>query len=80
MAIGLGDSLNDEPLLANVEIPVQIPGPDGYFAKLAVQPLIRAKAPGSRGWGAAVMTLLDDWENERGFFGRCKNHSEVAHG
>lgn len=80
LAIGLGDSLNDEPLLANVEIPVQIPGPDGYFARLAVTPLVRAKYPGSRGWGAAVMALLDDWENKRGFFARSKNHPEVAHG
>lgn len=78
--IGLGDSENDEPLLANVEIPVQIPGPDGYFAPLAVAVLVRARTPGSRGWGAAVMALLDDWENKRGFFARSKNHTEVAHG
>lgn len=80
MAIGLGDSENDEPLLANVEIPVQIPRPDGSFAELAISPLVRARAPGSRGWGEAVMDLLDDWENERGFFARDRNHSEVAHG
>ncbi len=80
MAIGLGDSENDEQLLANVEIPVQIPQPDGSFAELVVSPLIRATAPGSRGWGAAIMALLDDWENERGFFARCRNHTEVAHG
>lgn len=80
MAIGLGDSENDGPLLANVEIPVQIPGPDGYFAKLAIHPLVRARFPGSRGWGEAVMALLDDWEKGRGYFARCKEQKEVAHG
>jgi mannosyl-3-phosphoglycerate phosphatase len=80
LAIGLGDSENDESLLANVEIPVQIPAPDGSFAKLAVTPLVRAASPGSSGWGMAVMGLLDDWENRRGYFARDKNHTEVEHG
>lgn len=74
MAIGLGAGPNDEPLLANVEIPVQIPRADGSFAELAVEGVVRAKAPGGRGWGAAVMELLDDWENGRGFFARDGNH------
>jgi mannosyl-3-phosphoglycerate phosphatase len=80
MAIGVGDSENDGPLLANVEIPVQIPGPDGYFARLTVEPLVRARFPGSRGWGEAVSGLLDDWEKERGYFSRGKEHKEATHG
>ncbi len=79
LAIGLGDSENDEPLLANVEVPVQIPRPDGTFADLQAPVLVRAPAPGSRGWGAAVMALLDDLEAERGFFARDHNHREARH-
>ncbi|MEJ2690868.1 MAG: HAD-IIB family hydrolase [Deltaproteobacteria bacterium] len=66
--IGLGDSPNDEPLFANVDVPVLMPKPDGSFAKMQVEPLLRAPGPGSNGWGTVVMKLLDAWEAKSGLF------------
>ncbi|MEW6428057.1 MAG: HAD-IIB family hydrolase [Thermodesulfobacteriota bacterium] len=60
--IGLGDSPNDEPLLASVDVAVLLPGPDGSFAAVRAEGLRRAPYPGSRGWGEVVTGLLDGWE------------------
>lgn len=61
--VGLGDALNDLPLLQSVDRPVVIPRPDGSpDAELAAAlPLAEvAPAPGPAGWNAAVMTVLAD--------------------
>jgi hypothetical protein len=42
-----------------------IPKPDGHFASLAVQVLRKAPYPGSRGWGAAITKILDDFQIAR---------------
>lgn len=60
--IGLGDSANDQPLLAAVDIPVLIPHPDGHFEPLEFPGLRRAPAPGSLGWGTIIHRLLDEME------------------
>ena len=59
VAIGLGDSENDLPLLAAVDFPVLIPQPDGFSPRIDLPGLIRADEPGSRGWNGAVQRLLD---------------------
>jgi mannosyl-3-phosphoglycerate phosphatase len=61
-AIGLGDSENDLPLLAAVDIPVLIPRPDGSSPEVRLPGLIRALEPGSRGWNGAVERLLAEFE------------------
>jgi mannosyl-3-phosphoglycerate phosphatase len=60
--IGLGDSLNDAPLLEAVDWPVLVQRPNGAFAEGLVQrvpQLNYAQASGPRGWNAAVTHVLN---------------------
>lgn len=59
--VGLGDSPNDEPLLAAVDWPVLVQRPDGSFADGLAQQLPQlnfAQASGPHGWNAAVTHVL----------------------
>ncbi len=59
--IALGDSGNDLLMLQLVDRPVLMPKPDGSFAKEVTShmpDILRAKKPGSRGWGLAVLQAL----------------------
>lgn len=61
-AVGLGDSANDLPMLAAVDVPVLLPKPDGSFDREVVKKLpriARAGATGPKGWNEAVAQLLD---------------------
>jgi mannosyl-3-phosphoglycerate phosphatase len=80
VSIGLGDSPNDEPLLDNVDLPVLMPRADGSFADLQVKKLLRAPLPGSSGWGAVVMELLDALEEGSGVFSLKNAEKETGHG
>jgi mannosyl-3-phosphoglycerate phosphatase len=62
LAVGLGDSINDLPLLNNVDIPVLIPHPIKGYLDVSVPGLLRATNPGARGWNEAVERLLDELE------------------
>ena len=62
--IGIGDSLNDVPLLKSVDYPVLVQNAGGGYddavlAKFPVDGLIRAGGIGPAGWGSAVMEILD---------------------
>jgi mannosyl-3-phosphoglycerate phosphatase len=57
--VGLGDSENDRPMLEMVDIPVVIPRPDGSCLDIRRPGIIRAAAPGSRGWNDTVSALLN---------------------
>jgi mannosyl-3-phosphoglycerate phosphatase len=59
--IALGDSPTDIPMLAAVDRPVLLPGPDRNFApevEARFPRLLRAPAPGPAGWNAIVLRLL----------------------
>jgi mannosyl-3-phosphoglycerate phosphatase len=57
--IGLGDSLNDLPMLQAVDQPVLVQRPDGSYDPDVVLPnLIRAPGIGPVGWNEAILTLL----------------------
>jgi mannosyl-3-phosphoglycerate phosphatase len=58
--IALGDAPVDLSLLAAVDHPVIVPGPDGFDPELtaAVPAAERAPLPGPAGWNAAVLDLL----------------------
>jgi mannosyl-3-phosphoglycerate phosphatase len=60
VTVGLGDAENDFSMLKIVDIPVLIPKPDGSFEKMGIKGLRRPPYPGSKGWGAAIMQILDD--------------------
>jgi mannosyl-3-phosphoglycerate phosphatase len=57
--IGIGDSLNDLPMLQVVDRPVLVQRPDGsYDPGIDLPHLIRAPAVGPAGWNIAVLDLL----------------------
>ena len=59
VTIGIGDSLNDLPMLAVVDHPVAVRKPDGsYEPCLQVPNLIHAPGVGPVGWNRAVLDLL----------------------
>ncbi len=58
-SIGLGDSLNDLPLLEAVDFPVLVQKPGGqYDSAIRLPHLVRAPGEGPAGWAAAVIELV----------------------
>jgi mannosyl-3-phosphoglycerate phosphatase len=58
--IGIGDSVNDAPLLAVVDHPVLVQKSDGsYDPDIHLPGLIRAPGIGPAGWNKAVLDLLE---------------------
>lgn len=58
--IGLGDSLNDEPMLGNVDLPVLVRKPDGrHDPGVRVRGLVYASGIGPEGWRDAVLGILE---------------------
>ena len=61
-SVGLGDSVNDRPLLEAVDRPILVPRPDGRpdpQLSAALPDAERAPYPGAAGWNAAVLAVLD---------------------
>ncbi|MDI6698646.1 MAG: HAD-IIB family hydrolase [Candidatus Saccharicenans sp.] len=60
IAIGLGDSANDWPMLKVVDLPVLVARPDGRHLKIPGKrkDLLRTTRPGSEGWAQAVNFFL----------------------
>jgi mannosyl-3-phosphoglycerate phosphatase len=58
LSMALGDSPNDLPMLAAVDMPVLLPNHDGGFADLHLPQAIRATAPSSRGWNHQVLAFI----------------------
>lgn len=58
LSMALGDSPNDLPMLAAVDMPVLLPDHGGGFADLRLPQVIRAVAPSSRGWNQQVLAFL----------------------
>lgn len=57
--VGLGDSLNDEPMLRAVDVPVLVRKPDGgYDPGIDIPGLIRAPGAGPDGWREAVLGIM----------------------
>ena len=55
--IGIGDSLNDVPMLAEVDVPVLVQKPGNYWEKIELPDLYRADGVGPQGWVKAVEEL-----------------------
>lgn len=59
VTVGLGDSLNDLPMLAELDRPIIVQQPDGtYDPHLVIPRLELAPGPGPVGWNRAVLALL----------------------
>ncbi|UCB52667.1 MAG: mannosyl-3-phosphoglycerate phosphatase, partial [Candidatus Zixiibacteriota bacterium] len=68
LTVGLGDSLNDLPLLEVVDVPVLLKKEEGSYqqevtGKLKVHKTLRA---GPRGWNQAVLDLMEEYDSESG--------------
>lgn len=58
-SVGIGESVNDVPLLAAVDHPILAQKPDGTFDTGVLLPrLVRARGIGPAGWNDAVLKLL----------------------
>lgn len=58
--IGLGDSLNDLPLLQAVDQPVLVRHDDGtYDARINIAGLRKTRLPGPAGWSETLLQMLD---------------------
>jgi len=62
--IGLGDSVNDLPLLAVVDIPVLVQKPEGWWEEVDLPMLRRAEGIGPVGWRKAVEELIEQLQRE----------------
>ncbi len=58
MTIGLGDSLNDLPLLSAVDIPILVQKPEGQWEEMDLPMLQRVEGIGPVGWRRAVEELI----------------------
>jgi mannosyl-3-phosphoglycerate phosphatase len=59
ITVGIGNSLNDLPMLNAVDRPVLVQQPDGSYEKNIELPgLLHAPGPGPIGWNRAVLSLL----------------------
>ncbi|MDE3220285.1 MAG: HAD-IIB family hydrolase [Nitrospirota bacterium] len=57
--VGIGDSINDAPLLAMVDYPILVQKPDGsYDPDIHLSGMIRAPGIGPVGWNDAILELL----------------------
>jgi mannosyl-3-phosphoglycerate phosphatase family protein len=65
MTVGLGDSLNDLPMLQQVDYPILVQRKDGrYHPRLDVPRMIRADGIGPEGWNTAMLQLLEEMGND----------------
>ncbi len=60
LTIGLGDSINDIPMLNSVDIPVLIPNPEKESPDINLPGLIRATDAGAKGWNDVIWRLLTE--------------------
>jgi len=59
ITVGLGDSLNDAPMLECVDYPVLVKKPDGsHYPRIQIAKLIRTDGIGPEGWNDAVLGIL----------------------
>ncbi len=59
MTVGIGDSLNDLPMLKVVDLPVIVMKPDRtYDEKVSLEGLVKADGIGPDGWSKAVLRII----------------------
>ena len=55
---GVGDSLNDLPMLSAVDIPFLVQKPGEWWEKIDLPKLKRVKGVGPKGWNQAIKELI----------------------
>ncbi len=72
--IGIGDSLNDLPMLETVDIPVLVQKPDGgYDSGIELENTIYADGAGPCGWNSAILKLLVNFDEKAATKNRNSN-------
>ncbi len=56
--VGIGDSHNDEAMLAVMDRPMQVQKPDGAWENLEVENIERIDGVGPEGWNRAILEIL----------------------
>jgi mannosyl-3-phosphoglycerate phosphatase family protein len=58
--VGLGDSLNDLPMLQTVDCPILVRKPDGsYDPRIELPNLMKAQGAGPEGWNSEILRILE---------------------
>ena len=57
--IGIGDSLNDRPLLSTVDIPILVKKPEGQWEEMGLPRLRRVEGIGPLGWRQAIEEFIE---------------------
>ena len=63
--MGIGDSLNDLPMLLSVDIPVLVQKPGGVWEEINVPYLYRVDGIGPEGWARAVEKIISNSGDNR---------------
>ena len=58
VTVGIGDSWNDAPLLAAVDVPLLVQRPEGAWASLSVDGIRKIPGIGPKGWTQAMQMLV----------------------
>ncbi len=56
--VGIGDTLNDVPMLKAVDLPLLVQKPDGAWEEVDVPHLVRVQGIGPDGWTAAILDYV----------------------
>ena len=58
--VGIGDNINDEPMLTNVDLPILVQSLNRKWHKLKVRKLKKVKGVGPEGWSQAIAEYVKD--------------------
>lgn len=61
--VSLGDSRNDIPMFEVTDVAILIPKLDGSYEPIELPNLVKARAPGARGWAAALREVIGESED-----------------
>ena len=63
--VGIGDSLNDLPMLSAVDIPILVQKPGGWWEEVDLPRLKRVRGVGPGGWSQAIKELIDNISTDK---------------
>lgn len=70
--VGVGDSMNDVPMLQCVDIPILVQRHDGSWADSGIPSIIRVRGTGPAGWENAFAKIIEYKEKGEGDRGRSE--------
>lgn len=61
---GIGDSLNDVPMLRHMDVPMLVQRPDGSWPPVKIKNICNLEGIGPNGWQNAVNKIMDTQSKE----------------